>query len=284
MTQTTKNQDTSITLTPWQEKHRQFVTTIREAKTKEFTVILMDGSKQKMRLFVGMTGEPCYFKKGSTTTGYRIDIDKVQNIIPKQPRPTEEYRMFKRNVAKAASLLRESGYWKKIQQKMADMAALTEDEYEEVCRLYKSWDNVYDDCRGMDFKDTQAEQRQRRETFEKFFTDRGLEPADIYHFWQLRKKGQIISIPYSNGNNDKEELLQEANRKLQRVKEGESSTKEHRNSETMRWYGSYDYSIEFHKDEQGEIKAWYSAEYKGCGNGHYYLLLDTTHAIFYEDD
>lgn len=31
-------------------------------------------------------------------------------------------------------------------------------------------------------------------------------------------------------------------------------------------------------------KAWYSEEYRGCGNGHYYLALDATHAIYYEDD
>ena len=29
---------------------------------------------------------------------------------------------------------------------------------------------------------------------------------------------------------------------------------------------------------------WYSKEFKGCGNGHYYLALDATHTIFVEDD
>lgn len=284
MTQTTNNQSTTSILSPWQEKHRQIVTTIREAKTKEFTVILMDGSKQKMRLFVGMTGEPCYFKKGSTTTGYRMDIDLIKTIIPKQLKPSDEYRMFHRNVTKAASLLKESGFWPKIQRRMADMATLTEDDYEEVCRLYESWDRVYNDCRDMEYKELWAEKEQRKDNFNKFFTDRGLEPADLYHFRQLRKKGQIISVPYSNGYNDKELMLQEADRMLQLVKDGEPSTKEKRNSKSMRWYGNYDYSVEFLKNEEGKLQGWYSAEYKGCGNGHYYLLLDTSHAIFYEDD
>ena len=31
-------------------------------------------------------------------------------------------------------------------------------------------------------------------------------------------------------------------------------------------------------------RGFYSEEFKGCGNGHYYLLFDATHAIFYEDD
>ena len=30
--------------------------------------------------------------------------------------------------------------------------------------------------------------------------------------------------------------------------------------------------------------AWYSEEYKGCLNGHYYIALDEKHVWFYEDD
>lgn len=48
-------------------------------------------------------------------------------------------------------------------------------------------------------------------------------------------------------------------------------------------YGSagYDISFSYYPDDK---KAFYSEEYKGCGNGHYYLALDSTHALFYEDD
>jgi hypothetical protein len=44
---------------------------------------------------------------------------------------------------------------------------------------------------------------------------------------------------------------------------------------------SYDVSYEYKPDAK---KAWYSEEYRGCGNGHYYLALDTTHAWYYEKD
>lgn len=46
-------------------------------------------------------------------------------------------------------------------------------------------------------------------------------------------------------------------------------------------YGSYDYSISTCPQDK---KAWYSAEYKWCGNGHYYVMLDWDTALFYEDD
>lgn len=49
------------------------------------------------------------------------------------------------------------------------------------------------------------------------------------------------------------------------------------------WRDGYDNSVEVSFSDD-EARGWYSEEYKGCGNGHYYLLFDATHAIFYEDD
>lgn len=43
----------------------------------------------------------------------------------------------------------------------------------------------------------------------------------------------------------------------------------------------YDVSFSYNPEHN---RAWYSEEYRGCGNGHYYLALDATHALFYEND
>lgn len=43
----------------------------------------------------------------------------------------------------------------------------------------------------------------------------------------------------------------------------------------------YDNTIEVHRQKG---LAWLSREYKNCGNGHYYLLISPTHAIYYEKD
>ena len=59
---------------------------------------------------------------------------------------------------------------------------------------------------------------------------------------------------------------------------------EEKRSFNYHWRGSYDYSAEGRLEDSGEYHAWFSMEYKGCGNGHYYLLLDGMHAIFAEDD
>lgn len=51
------------------------------------------------------------------------------------------------------------------------------------------------------------------------------------------------------------------------------------------WRKGYDNSVSCKLDKQdGIMRAWYCEEYKGYGNGHYYLAVNATHAIFCEDD
>lgn len=44
---------------------------------------------------------------------------------------------------------------------------------------------------------------------------------------------------------------------------------------------NYDLTFEYNPEKN---KAWWSEEYRGCGNGHYYLMLDDRHALYCEDD
>ncbi|MFW6008155.1 MAG: hypothetical protein ACOCP8_02715 [archaeon] len=44
---------------------------------------------------------------------------------------------------------------------------------------------------------------------------------------------------------------------------------------------NYDNSFEVHRDEG---KAWLSREFKDLGNGHYYILISPTHAVYIESD
>ena len=47
------------------------------------------------------------------------------------------------------------------------------------------------------------------------------------------------------------------------------------------YYDKYDYSYQINGLQK---TGTYSAEYKGCWNWHYYMLLDRNKAVFYEDD
>lgn len=45
-----------------------------------------------------------------------------------------------------------------------------------------------------------------------------------------------------------------------------------------------DYSIETKMGDDGVFRAWFSSEFSNCGNGSYYLLLNPTTAVHYEND
>lgn len=66
------------------------------------------------------------------------------------------------------------------------------------------------------------------------------------------------------------------------IKQIKSALAEKRNYQD-RWRDGYDNSFEIRHDKEC-VRGWYSEEYKDCGNGHYYFLLDETHIIFAEND
>ena len=83
------------------------------------------------------------------------------------------------------------------------------------------------------------------------------------------RKG-IVSINYDRW--DRNEIREQVK---QCIEKGERYT--------HRWEKGYDNSIEFGV-HGGRKCGWYSTEYRGCGNGHYYLALDERHAIYMETD
>lgn len=48
-------------------------------------------------------------------------------------------------------------------------------------------------------------------------------------------------------------------------------------------YNGYDGSVELNFDT-GEMRAWFSKEFRGCGNGYYYILVNDDYFIGYDID
>lgn len=49
-------------------------------------------------------------------------------------------------------------------------------------------------------------------------------------------------------------------------------------------YQGYEGSIQLKLDESGDYHGWFNCEFKGCGNGYYYLLINNDHFIGYDID
>ncbi len=45
-----------------------------------------------------------------------------------------------------------------------------------------------------------------------------------------------------------------------------------------------DYTVEVRLMKDGNLHGWFSSEYKGTGNGDYYILINETQAVFVESD
>lgn len=229
----------------------------------KFKVTDRQGKTTVRRMFVAGNNLAEY-DKNSKKWGHRLygDWNDWTQVVPVMG--LSGYDMFHRNTTKAAQLLANSGMWPVMQRQMAALASLDIASYNELMEIYNQWHRSFEDDLQNKFRD--------------YFTSRMLEPADIYHFKQLSNKGQIITVPYDSYF--KQVYIGDLNDIIAKAK----SDDEPINTKSFSWRGSYDYSIEIRKDKDGVLKGWYSAEYKNCGNGHYYLLLDASHAIYYEDD
>jgi len=63
-----------------------------------------------------------------------------------------------------------------------------------------------------------------------------------------------------------------------------SSLQKKKQDYSYHWEHGYDNSVSTKLGEDGIYRGWFSREYKGTGNGHYWLLISPTQAIFAEDD
>jgi len=239
-----------------------------------FNVSYADGTRKQVRLFVGSgSGDVCQFKKGSRTRGYFFYLGNVTDIAPVAINATAPEVMLKRNAKKAADLLSASGLWADRLQQFQLLASLTDDEAAQLLSIAAR----YFDYSG-ERNEMEARHQKAYEDYESFFKSHNIESYSIYSIQQLATKGQIISIPYNrwSRNYDRQHIANE----IARHHEDPNHSNTH-----LSWRGSYDYSVSIERNKKdGQLRGWYSAEYKNCGNGHYYFLLDATHALFGEDD
>lgn len=233
----------------------------------EFNVTYCNGFTERKRLFVSTQGNVAYKAKGKRKYGYALPIDSVTNIVPIIKKATPPYQMFQRNVNKIVTLLSASGLWCDILERAKKMAALTEEQLKRAFELEQDYHTI-------PYTNNEEKDKARAE-FENYFVSLGFDK--IYYIalgrWlDLSKKGQIVSVPYGKCN--KERLVAQVNNFLTNPS----------NDGNVRWRGSYDYTVSIWRGEDGRRRGTFSAEYKDFENGHYYLLLDAEHALYYEDD
>lgn len=214
---------------------------------KKYRILKDDGTKEEKRLFISSNDELAYCGKNMRNRGYRITKEVYSHWISLTLMVSKAditKRMVKR-ANDALLILSESGLWNDIRKEIEEFAKLP-----------------YDTIKA-DFVNGDIYELYRANKYHWLKTYQIFSSFKAKTCWKSPNYGHFLknTVPNNLGY---------------AIKNGEFYH--------YSWRNGYDNTVETKTTEDGKKCAWYSEEYKDCGNGHYYLLFDARHAIFYEDD
>lgn len=228
---------------------------VKNEHAKQYRVNLISGGSKIVRLWKTNDGRIAIMDKGRKKWGHELrswdGFEDWATLRLVEHDEIDYYKRFVKRATDALKMLTESGLWSDIKETIEHFFELPETEQRELVNdiITDSYEKFYKQTWG-DGKYAWVHCHQVFETF-------------------VRKKCWQ-SIPWRRY--ERERMSAEV---AECIKNGKDF---HR-----RWENGYDNTVEV-ANRDGEKLAWLSLEYRGCGNGHYYLMFDATHAIFYEDD
>jgi len=228
------------------------------AGARKVRITYIDGSTETVRVFKGSgTGEICRFRRRSRRYGYPLNYGRIQNVTAVQSRKSPE-KKWKDAWEKVVARLKCSQLWENL---IPDIEIALSMGYERLQKAKKEyWEIPYGDDR-----DTHVKAYLRK--YPELETEKGenIKTDIVWHYSELPKVKKMRFTKYRN--DDVLERIQIAMDRKEKLHLSDQY--------------SYDVSFEYNPETN---RAWYSEEFRGCGNGHYFLALDATHAIFWEDD
>lgn len=168
----------------------------------------------------------------------------------------------RKQLLKAINLLKESNLWKDTLKEMELALSIG---YDTLKKAYDITNQKFSE----DYYENQKIIVQKIKELEPRLinTNDGVESYNTKVLWYLVNPLKVKRMNFGNNNEAELEQIQKAlNTKTRYTTTGRTS---------------YDVSFEYNPTVD---RAWYSEEFKGCGNGHYYLALNHEYAVFYEDD
>lgn len=229
---------------------------VNHSETKEYRVTMINGKSKIVRLWLHTDDCVGIMGKRKRHYGHYLSDYSWDNLTDWvtlkliEHKQSDKVRLVKKRAQDAVKYLTQSGFWADIKKEI---------EY------FLSDDSIIEEfCKDME-----------ADSYENFYKQRGEGQkyawCSTYQvFESFYRKRCWKSIAYSRWN--RKCYNEEVQRAIAEKRDY------HR-----RWTNGYDNDLEIRFDNDYP-RAWYSEEYRNCGNGHYYLLFDATHAIFYEDD
>ncbi len=203
--------------------------------------------------------------------GYRMMEDTFcswYELAPKQKSPAEKWQA---DVKKVIKKLEKSGLWPEILEQFKVLQKVSYEDRQAISALYRS----------LSYKSDRTEEELREyygEYWDKYpfmFSAKDHSGLDYFYLTGGMSDAKTKSIYFGFCNKQAKERIKAA------MAEGRKCSE----------YGRTSYDVTFSYEPASDnpekcsfARAWYSEEYKNCGNGHYYLALDENCALFCEDD
>jgi hypothetical protein len=228
-------------------------------KVHRYRVKTTNGKTKVVRLWLSEMGSVCIMGKGKKTRGHYLNsgyYQETQDWVSLVP-CSEDVNYLKRTIQRARKtreILAKSGLWEEIREEIEAFLELPQEQIEEFVKDAREdfYELVY-----MEIRKFGEGKYPWLSTYQVFDT--------IVNSKRCFKSPKI-------------------DRHRSFIKKDISTAIESKTNYHSRWTNGYDNTISVEVCKDGKFRGWYSEEYRQCGNGHYYLLFDATHAIFYEDD
>lgn len=213
------------------------------------------GDNKTYRCYIESDGNIFVYAPNKKRYGWRYNEE--QFLIRFTPLiPDDENLQWKKRLKRAVKLCRESGLW-------AELAVVWDNLYKYVTLYEKR--KIYD--MSWDKREEAIAYCKEHYPF-MIKTDKdGNEYLDTDYIWEL-SRCELKSMYFGYNNAEEKEQIRKAISK-------------HRQYSIPRVRTTYDVSFSYNPERN---RAFYSEEYYNCGNGHYYLALNHSTAVFCEDD
>lgn len=218
---------------------------------EKFTAVSLN-DKRKVRCKLEPDGIIFVFAKGKSKYGYRYtDVSFLQLFEPYLLDDEELEKKWHKKCAKIEKKLEVSGLWPEYKEIFHNLQLVS----------YKDWKKI----RSVSPSDEKEILSLTKEKYPFMLNDNGY--INYSYLWgavEGKTKTMFFGSLHKSYKNDIEKAL-----------------KERKKYRTGRIRANYDVSFEYDAEKN---KAWYSEEYRDCGNGHYYIAIDSSTALFCEDD
>lgn len=235
-------------------ENKEILEQIKETGVRNFKAVNV-GNSITHRCYIEESGNIFVYARNKRRYGWRFDEEQFLIRYTPLP-PTDENAQWKRRLKRAVELCRESGLW-------AELAVVWDNLYKYVTLDEKQ--KIYD--MSWDQRDFAIAYCKEHYPF-MIATDKdGREYLNTDYIWEL-SRCELKSMYFGYNNSEEKEQIRKA------IAERRQYT-----IPTIRT--NYDVSFDYVPDSN---KAFYREEYKNCGNGHYYLALNHSTAVFCEND